>query len=182
MSLNGKTRLINVPAEGKGEHKRPQETLRRLTLIWATVSWPVTSRVCSSWARTKSCMLATEKKKGVACKRINTLGQKGSGNGGWAGDDCAGEQLVSGSHVGKAGPARGVRWGSARPPDQPSSSFFPVPSNLAAKPQIRSPDLSKAKILPEARTPLPLPRRWSRERGRSEGAHVLSACCVPRHY
>lgn len=63
----------------------PQRTPGSLTLIWATVSWPVTSRVCSSWARTKSCMLATEKKKkgGVVPKKRNTLGERRIGK--WVG-------------------------------------------------------------------------------------------------
>lgn len=71
----------------KNTHTHKNQTAPgSLTLIWATVSWPVTSRVCSSWARTKSCMLATEKNTGrVVSKRINTLGETRIGKwvGGW---------------------------------------------------------------------------------------------------
>lgn len=52
-----------------------------LTLIWATVSWPVTSRVCSSWARTKSCMLATEGRKAFERRKEAPQKKKRSGDG-----------------------------------------------------------------------------------------------------
>lgn len=96
LSLQAKVRFISVPAGSEiKEQTGTRGAPRRLTLIWATVSWPVTSRVWSFWARTKSCMSATEK--GNACKRRNILGDREFGNRWQAGGD-------RGSHVGKSGP------------------------------------------------------------------------------
>lgn len=102
------------------------------TLIWATVSRPVTSRVCSSRARTNSCMSGTWRQRRVrsAAGRLRKRGCGGPGQ--FVGQkNTSGRNSILGESRGRAN--QSPQWGHAqgrkvRPPPTPSpgpASPFP---------------------------------------------------------
>lgn len=138
-------------------------------MIWATVSWPVTSRVWSSWARTNSCMSATEgSEDGERPRAPGGAGCVWRGGGGGGAGVSRGEARPSG------GTGCGPR---GRPASSAPLALYGVATGRLPSP----PDPPGTQDSPGARTRLPLTRRRSPERGKSDGAHVLTASCVLRH-